>query len=133
MWSICQKVPYVALTSLFNATQHLARYRNRLTVHVCTIAKSTYNSLLLLRLLSSGCLTSKNAWMVYKWSHLAWACRQWAGITTWLASESGNRFSYILCNADLKTVWTDAIWAYNKTYCMKKDFMFKSYDFICLI
>ena len=60
---------------------------NILTVLVCIKVKN-FNSLLLLRLLFSDCLTSIRARVVYKWLHLPWTSRQPAGITTQLASET---------------------------------------------
>ena len=49
-------------------------YNNRLTVHVCTVTKSS--TVLLLRLLSSSCLMSVSAGVVYKWLYLAWTSRE---------------------------------------------------------
>ena len=69
---ICQNVFAHNFSVTFSPTPD--GYNNRLTVHVCAIAKS-----------STVCLywgffmTSTSAQMVYKWPHLTWTSRQLAG------------------------------------------------------
>ena len=87
-------------------------YNNRLTVHVCTIAKSTmvcYNWGFFLY----------HHWRlrIFGWSInspiLSGQANSQQGITTWLVGETGHGLSYILWYVELKIAWIDAIWTYN--------------------
>ena len=89
----------------------LDRFKNRLTVHACTIAKG-------LMVYFYWGFIHRPVWHppVLGWSvsgsNLSNQADSQQGITTGLAGENGHRCSYILWYVEPKTAWIDAIWPY---------------------
>ena len=87
------------------------RYNNRLTVHACSIAKSSTIYFYWGLIHGPVWRPSVLGWSV-NGSNFPGQTDSWQRITTGLAGETGNRSSYILWYVELKTAWIHVIWLY---------------------
>ena len=82
----------------------------------CVYYSKNFNSLLLLRPLSSTCMMSARAQVIYKWPHLPLQVDSWQEITAWSAGKTGNGFSHVLWYVRLKIAWIDDIWSHKRLW-----------------